>query len=235
MQREHPAPYRPPRELEPVPHAATCRRGRAASQSRCHVRRTSVRRAAGALAPPLRLGPPRPEPARARPRPLAPAASRGNNARKSTIAEFLARTPWASRIDHTFLRTVPPCTLLIPRWTTCTDHNHTYYCSSRMPNLLARGTRPTQSDIQLTVRAQCDLTSDATSRPSITPLMSSHDTRYATPPPMHARGRERWRRAPGSITCMHSATPLDRMALTSGRRRRGQHRHRGWRPSPSPG
>ena len=73
MQREHPAPYRPPRELEPVPHAATCRRGRAASQSRCHVRRTSVRRAAGALAPPLRLGPPRPEPARA---PLAPAVPR---------------------------------------------------------------------------------------------------------------------------------------------------------------
>lgn len=149
MQREHPAPYRPPRELEPVPHAATCRRGRAASQSRCHVRRTSVRRAAGALAPPLGLGPPRPDPALNPARaPLAPARlrSRGDVAR---LREFLARTPWASRIDHTFLmtymKTVPPCTLLITRWTTCTDHDHTYYCASRMPNLLARGTRPTQS------------------------------------------------------------------------------------------
>jgi hypothetical protein len=211
-------PARESRQSEPVPRAEDVR--------------AESRRRAGPAAPPRAPAP------RTRPRPPAPPwplRSRGNNARKSTIAEFLARTPWASRIDHTFLRTVPPCTLLIPRWTTCTDHNHTYYCASRMPNLLARGTRPTQSDIQLTVRAQCDLTSDATSRPSITPLMSSHDTRYATPPPMHARGRERWRRAPGSITCMHSATPLDRMALTSGRRRRGQHRHRGWRPSPSPG
>ena len=107
-----PRPLPPPAGVRAGAACGTCRRESRQSEPvpRAEDVRAESRRRAGPAARPRA-----PAPAPAPPWPLP-------GPEEFDDCGIPCTHPWASRIDHTFLRTymktVPPCTLLIPRWTT---------------------------------------------------------------------------------------------------------------------